>query len=322
MCAQFLIATLGRFYMSTISIDDLTEGGLNAPVHTVADIAKFRPEATPGASRYRCTLHTGEHVDALLLNKSSEVLVVTLHGATDRTKTVLPRFERVRTMNNYPVSGMWFADPALWRDEKLSLSWYTGWDGFDAQQLIADWSMLAAAEIGANRIIFTGASGGGFAALQISALVPGSLALAFNPQTSIYGYLADNQYWGPQKYYLKTVWPELAPDGIDAIDYSVDWTGQLDDRLSSLRRYSSPLDNHVLFIINRNEFHYAHHYLPWLGAAARGGNLSRIRATEYSGGTRHNPPSQEVFSSGLQAALSWAAELPKLHVSLHGQFAT
>lgn len=291
------------------------ETGLDIHTTPVPTLDGFTPDPTPGASRYRHTLPGGEHFDALLVNRESDILVVTLHGATDRAKTVLPRFERLRTMGQWPVSTMYFADPALWRNDVIQLAWYTGWDGFDGHQAVADWAVTAARAVGATRILFTGSSGGGFAALQVSALVDGSTALAFNPQTSIHGYLADNQYWGPQKYYLKTVWPELAPDGIDAVDYSQDWTRPLGDRVSALRRYARPTGNHVHFVINRNEFHYDKHYLPFLGAAALGGNLDRATAHEYAGGTRHNPPLPDVFNHAMQETIDAVTSRPPALIS-------
>lgn len=293
--------------MPLIPLDALSEGGLNVPVCEAPSYKDFSPPAHLGASRYRHTLPSGEHFDALLVNKGADVLVVTLHGATDRAKTKLPRFERVRTMTTYGVSSMYFADPALWRNERIQLAWYTGWGDIDVHRMIADWSVVAAHAIGASRIVFSGASGGGFAALQVSALVPGSLCLPFNPQTSVYGYLVNGTLWGAQRTYQQVVWPGQAPNGVNENE---DWTASLDDRVSPLRRYSQPLQNYVLFVINRNEFHYQDHYFPWLAAAARGGNLERVRAVEYAGGTVHNPPTQQVFSEGMDKALNWVRELP------------
>lgn len=82
------------------------------------------------------------------MNKETDVLVVRLHGALDRRKYTLPRFERMRTIISNDVSSMYFADPALTREENIQLAWYTGWDRFDAQQSVADWSVTAAKYIG------------------------------------------------------------------------------------------------------------------------------------------------------------------------------
>ncbi|MDO5500776.1 MAG: hypothetical protein Q4F67_13965 [Propionibacteriaceae bacterium] len=213
--------------------------------------------------------------------------------------------------NTVPVSAMYVADPTLWLGDKMQLSWYTGWEGFDAQKAISRWVLKAARSIGASRILLTGSSGGGFAALQVSALIPGSIALPFNSQTSIHKYRVNGLPWA-QKHYLQVVWPECAPQGVDSVNFDNDWTLQLDDRVSTLRRYAQPLGNYVFFVINRNEDHYEAHYLPWLAAAAKGNNLCRVRVEEYQGGPSHNPPTQDVFFDCLARSLSWATELPSV----------
>ncbi|WP_145000700.1 hypothetical protein [Kocuria rhizophila] len=295
--------------MDAIPPEDLEVGGTNAPVHSCTLTPDFAASRVEGAARYRHTLEGGRHLDALVVNKSSDVLVVTFHGAVDRAKTDIPRFERLRSMSKFPVSAMYIVDPTLWMDERMQLSWYVGWEGFDAQRVIADWALRAARAVGATRIVFSGASGGGFAALQVSALVPRSLALAFNAQTSIHRYRVNGLPWA-QQHLMRVVWPELAPDGVQAVNFDEDWTAQLDDRMSALRRYSQPLENYATFVINRNEDHYEGHYWPWLAAAARGNNLGRIQGIEYDGSKIHNPPTTEVFDRGITGALDRARELP------------
>lgn len=296
--------------MNTIAFEELEQGGLNAPVTEFESTDEPNFSNATGCSRYRSAFEGGESLDALLVNKGSDVLVVTLHGAVDRTKTEIPRFERVRSMLDLPVSSMYFGDPALWRNEIIQLAWFTGWQDVDVHQIIADWSRRAAAAVGAKKIIFTGSSGGGFASLQISSLVPGSVALAFNPQTSIFGYLADNYSWGPQKYYLKTNWPELIPTGgLDKLNLFEDWTLAVDTRVSALRKYSAEVDNYVLFVINKNEFHYEKHFLPFMGACAIGGNLDRVHTKIYDGGIRHNPPTPDVFKESLDWAFGFVNNL-------------
>lgn len=289
--------------------EGLQNGGLNVPLTTVPTLSEFDPDSMVGATRYRHTLENGAHFDSLLVNKVADILVVSFHGATDREKNTLPRFERLRSFLEYDVSSMYFADPALWLNHKnyFQLAWFTGWEGFDAQRVAAEWAVKAAKTVGATRILFTGASGGGFVALQVSALVPGSLALAFNPQTSIYGYLANGYAWGAQKNYRNVVWPNFdAPEvGPDA-----DWTAGLDDRVSALRRYSKPTANHVLYATNTLEFHHEQHYLPFMDAVDAGGNSARVHTFTYEHTEQHTPPGPQHFSGALQEALQMIRALP------------
>lgn len=298
--------------MITIPTEDLDEAGMNPPLTMVDSLDDFKPSPDAGASRYRHVLATGEPLEALLVNKESDVLVVSLHGALDRRRYTLPRFERLRTIVSNDVSSMYFADPALTREDNIQLAWYTGWEGFDAQQVVADWSIAAAKSIGATRILFMGSSGGGFASLQVSALVPGSVSLSFNPQTSVHGYLTKGEAKGidAQRKYLEVVRPDLATGSVWHMDYAPDWSLPAGDRMSALRRYSQPLENYVYTVQNVNDFHYRDHYYPFLGACARGGNLARVRVDEYDGVHAHDSPPHPKVVTALAAALEWTRELP------------
>lgn len=295
--------------MTLISPADLQDGGLNAPLKNMDDLEGFSPDPSAGAGRYRHTLENGAHFDALLVNKGADVLVVSFHGATDRDKNALPRFERLRSFLGYDVSSMYFADPSLWLNHEnyFQLAWFTGWDGFDAQRAAADWAVTAAKSIGATRILFTGSSGGGFVALQVSALVPRSVALPFNPQTSIYGYLANGYAWGAQKNYRNVVWPELRAPSVGPDE---DWTIGLDDRMSAIRRYSKPTANYVLYATNTLEFHHTDHYLPFMAAAAEGGNAERVHTFAYEHSAQHTPPRPEHFRAGFLEAMALVESLP------------
>lgn len=281
-----------------------------APTHTLHSLASFEPTAAPGASRYRHTLPGGEHLDALLVNRASDVLVVTFHGALDRQRFALPRFERVRTTLEHDVSGLFIADPALWRSPSLELAWYTGWRGLDMHQVAADWARVAAAAVGASRVVFSGSSGGGFAALQAARLLPGSVAVPFNPQTSIYGYLAEGHSYGPQRTFIATIHPELAPDGAWAINWGVDWSVPLGDTYSAVRSYSRPVPNFVFYVDNTNDFHHEQHYEPFMAASEVAGNLDRIRTYSYDGRSGHRPPDPAEFHAAMGDALSWTRTLP------------
>lgn len=297
--------------MWTIPPDTLLPTAANAPRTTVLDIDAFRPHQEPGASQYRHTLPGGENLDALLINKESDTLVVTFHGALDRSKFAIPRYERLKSTDEFPVSALYIADPALWRHDALQLSWFTGWKEFDLPRVLADWAVKAAQSIGAARIVFTGSSGGGFAALQTSALVPGSLAVPFNPQTSVYGYLANGEFWGAQRDYARAVWPELAPQGQPP--YTDDWTITVSDRLSAIRRYAKPTLNHVLYVSNVNDFHHRDHYVPFSQSVATSPNAERVQLRAYEGSHAHNPPTPEVFRRYMQEALELIGKLPTFH---------
>ncbi|WP_242085932.1 hypothetical protein [Microbacterium lacticum] len=147
--------------------------------------------------RFREDLASAGVLDAALLTADSDTLVVTFHGSLDRSKYRIPRFERARTTEVHGTSCLYWADPSLWLDDSLALAWYTGAGSINLLSMLAERSADVARLVGANRIIFTGSSGGGFAALQTSALIDASTALVFNPQTEI------SRYWQTvQRKYL------------------------------------------------------------------------------------------------------------------------
>lgn len=300
--------------MFTIPLQNLDDFGYNAPITEVHPIHPFKPTSEPGAARYRQTFQRERHLDALLVNKKMDTLVVSFHGALNRSRYQLPRFERLSSLRRRDFNSLYFGDPTLWMDKKIQLGWYTGWDDVDIQGVIADWITSAAKATGSQRIILTGSSGGGFATLQVSALIPNSVCLPFNPSTSIRGYLVNGELGkhGTEREYIRVVYPEAAPQGIWKIDYDIDWTEGKGDHLSALKRYSNPVKNWTLFAQTPTDWHYDQHYLPFLAAAAKGDNLSRIKVFEYGHRVGHFPPTPNEFNAGLDRALEWSCQLPTI----------
>lgn len=279
---------------------------------TVRAWDQYQPEPELGASRHRLTYKGGRHLDALLVTKDSDTLVVSLHGALNRRRFELPRFERLGTLVSWDVSSMYFGDPTLWMDDTIELSWYTGWPGVNVQAHIAHWISVAAQTTSAKRIIVSGSSGGGFGALQVSALIPRSIALVFNPTVKIRGYLVGGKpgAHGTERKYVHTVHPERVQGPIWDFDLETDWTVGLGDEVDALHRYSKPVDNFVLYCQTPTDWHYSQHYLPFLAAAAKGDNLQRVRVHEYGARQGHFPPTPQEFVEGLAKALIWSKSLP------------
>lgn len=134
----------------------------------------------------------------------NDELLVGFHGATPRSKNFYPRFERVRSFRKLTNSFMNFADPTLQiePDNSMLLSWYLGSAGWDPLYDIARVVKRVKGKTGAKHFAFIGGSGGGFAALRMSTLFPGSLAFVQEPQTDI------GQYWDSVvNKYFATAWP-------------------------------------------------------------------------------------------------------------------
>lgn len=144
----------------------------------------------------------------------NDELVIGFHGATPKARNFYPRFERVRSFRNLTNSFMNFADPTLQLDPKgeMLLSWYLGGPGWDPIYDIAKIVRRVKGKTGAKHFAFIGGSGGGHAALRISALFPGSLAFVQEPQTDV------GKYWeSVVTKYFDTAWPGWKyPDLLEA----------------------------------------------------------------------------------------------------------
>lgn len=295
--------------IQVLPIDEIEQGGTNVPVTELPNIEEFNPTSEIGASRYLAPLPDGLPLEALLVNKASDVLVVSLHGATDRAKYSVPRFEWLKSLLNTEYSAFYLSDPTLRVREDLQLAWYTGSAELDLYPILAEWARRAADAVGAKGVLFVGSSGGGLAALQVSTYVPGSMALPFSCQTSIANYLIGGTRMSAQREYVSAVMPHLAPGGEWSLKPDVDWSLPLGERSSALVRYTKPQQNFVHYVQNTRDYpHMEQHYEPFRKVIEAGPNKDRVRFDLYDGPENHNPPWPDVFSSRLDAAASWLRE--------------
>ncbi|KHS52738.1 hypothetical protein [Brevibacterium linens] len=283
---------------TAIPLTSLDARGVNAPLIEIEEVGA----AGLGASRQQVIVADGYPLDSLLVNKGSQTLVVLFHGATDRSRTVLPRFEWLSTVSALPVSSLYLSDPTLHTDPSLQLSWYTGWKTFNLHEYIASHLAVIAEQLGVTAIILAGSSGGGFACLQVSSYMPGSVAVAFNPQTNIAAYKVGGVGMGPQKYYARTVMPELVPLGVDNLESNPDWILPLEDRLSAIARYRLKRQNRLVIVQNQNEFHFPEHLLPFASSARNAGNS--VDEILYEGPNAHVVPPRELLSKEIMHVVS------------------
>jgi len=118
----------------------------------------------------------------------SSDLVVVLHGALNRLKTELPRFERIRSLGELGVNVMAVADPTLDLDPSLTLGWYLGSRNVDLAPVVGQIVNRFVDQQAISRVVLVGSSGGGFAAMATALYVPGSSAVVMSPQTDIRSY--------------------------------------------------------------------------------------------------------------------------------------
>jgi hypothetical protein len=147
--------------------------------------------------------YEGIDIPVLYSCGANDVLVVIFHGATDQDKRPYPFFQNLgpSVAGEHRLS---IADPTLSVEKKLVAAWYCGHQNLDLQKILPRFFEDLKKSLGIKRIVFTGGSSGGFAALFYSFHVADSVALALSPQTNLDNYLAS-----AVGNYTKYCWPEI-----------------------------------------------------------------------------------------------------------------
>lgn len=125
-----------------------------------------------------------DSLEALLIQKDNTKLVVVLQGALGIGMDT-PRFEWVRALDDHQATQLFISDSSLDSAKDFYLSWYFGTYADDVQTRLATLIREVQRQIGAESVVLFGNSGGGYAALTLGQMVPGSTALAYNPQIFI-----------------------------------------------------------------------------------------------------------------------------------------
>jgi pimeloyl-ACP methyl ester carboxylesterase len=180
-------------------------------------------------------------------------LIVFLSGAAKREDRTVPIFHRWNwqpSLTSYHTA--FISDPTLQLDDNLILGWYTGNEECDYTEILANlvlsWCTSLALEL--NSVLFVGSSGGGFAALQLATLLPGTMAFVENPQTATTEYL-DTEV----EEHLRTCFPNGNP------------TKQKNNSRLNIMRRMNEYEQIPRFVYSQNlrdSFHLDHHYQPFL----------------------------------------------------------
>lgn len=183
-------------------------------------------------------------LDLQLIRRETPNLVVVFHAAADPATSTLPIFVGQSITHDLEASILYLSDPSL--DFGIPIGWFAGDKSRNLQRDLRRLIRHVALSTGARNIIFQGSSAGGFAALHYSHELPGSLAIAINPQTNISAYHADKV-----AQYFNTCWNGHPPQPTQAIT-------------DLLELYGDSFSNNALFLQNRgDQFHIENHYRPW-----------------------------------------------------------
>jgi len=181
----------------------------------------------------------------------AKYLSVQLHG--DRSGKNLPLFARWNYGNVLGAHVLSITDPTLYLSENLDLGWYIGTKEQNATEGIVEIALRCAKAVGipCNKIIFSGSSGGGFAAIQAAAMMPEGKAIAINPQTDITKHLI--------RGYLENI------SGCKSIEegkllYGCRWNA-IEALESAISAGRSPK---ILYVQNINDTsHFTNHFMPF-----------------------------------------------------------
>ncbi|WBU63647.1 hypothetical protein [Paracoccus aerodenitrificans] len=222
-------------------------------------------------------------------SERSKHLLVSFHGAVNRAKRTPPVFSPYVPGLGEEVAQLCVSDPSMLLKGSFSLSWYAGHDGFAAQEILPRLfqHIIEAGQF--DRNVFFGPSGGGFAALYYSSLVPGSIVVAANPQTNMRRF-----YPAHIKRYRKACWPSLDSGTL------------LADRICTdlCRWYETLRPNTVIYLQSAGDYYHMRGQLaPFLASIAKVKEARFVVNSGFWGLLGHNGAvTAEAYMPWLQAA--------------------
>ncbi|MGO4803841.1 hypothetical protein AB4089_01795 [Arthrobacter sp. 2MCAF15] len=255
--------------------------------------------AASGAYEFVVPASSGGRLDitALYIPRASKTLIVSFHGSLQRSKFTLPRFEWRNSLASFEVAQLFVADSSLHVNRAMALAWYIGTSEQDFSSDVADLIKDIASAAGYERILLTGSSGGGFAALAISRQIDGSTAVCFSPQTRVGDYRNS-----VVRTFYRACFPGLG--GYAAVEKAHR------SRFDLRHLYATTPDNNfVRFVQNtRDTDHYSKHYTPFadsrkvdpsIGGLDASGRIEFVPLALQDG---HLPPPRGRFRQHLQEA--------------------
>jgi len=223
----------------------------------------------------------GLNIDVLYEPAGSKTTVVIFHAALSRENVTLPMFTGRRITQDGPVNRIYVSDPGLYADPELTLSWYAGTSTLPLQTVLPPIIERLVVEAGGDRLMFFGASGGGFAAMFYSRLFPESLAVAVNPQTVLKNFPAYTL-----RQFTERAFPNFTQT--EVLDHAV---------CSDLRiPYTESFPNYVIYIQNERDDHREKHLEPFLEAI---GDKGRVAVVFGDWGDGHVAPPNEYLRDFL-----------------------
>lgn len=238
------------------------------------------------------------YIDIMTEIKPGRPLVIFFCGAATKRESVsLPIFAGLGVLEECDASKVFISDPTLHLSDTITIAWYAGYKGASLQDDLVRIIESIIKKSEAKKTLMTGGSGGGFAAMYYSSRIKNSLAVPWNPQTSILRYhkrFVDE--------YVKTAWgltsipddESKAPQGLEA---------------GLFKRYSAPPNNYVIYLQNNTDDHVQVHLTPLMAALGvyevETGFVNEnfyLKLGKYGDG--HAPPGRDYLNDLYKALLN------------------
>lgn len=191
---------------------------------------------------------------ALFYPSDKKALFVLMPSAVDRKRMSLPAFNRWTWAKEgvFPGNILCISDPTLELHDDLALGWCLGNSKSCATQELAGFVKALAQSMGIpnEKIVIYGSSAGGFAALALSSLIEGSIAIAINAQTKAFSYSFTRQVELVSESCFSMPKEPARKEFQDRLDMTTRWSGVEFSRAILLQNI---LDEH----------HYDVHFKPF-----------------------------------------------------------
>lgn len=241
------------------------------------------------ATGVRSGIHTfheqGRLIDLLHEEREGDVLLVVFPAALSQNGVTTPYFSGRGLSERCGFSILSIADPAHSIDGRPTTNWTMGDSTYPFHRDVPAIIRHVAA---GKRIIFFGASAGGFPALHYGSLFPESLSLVLNPRTNVFVPPTQIQY-SHQSLFPGILKSEIADFIPTEIGRSV---------------------NHVLYQQNARDYrYYTSHMLPYI-MRNEGNERVYWQFTSWGDGHVAAPPWESARTlSSLASASDWKSGL-------------
>lgn len=231
-------------------------------------------------------VHNGLPLDMMIEDNGSATTLVSFSAALGKAQVDPPVFTGRAASADLGLNRVFMSDPGLLCSTDLGLAWYLGTREVNLTDVIADMVRAIQARIGAEHLVFFGMSGGGFASLNVSQRIRGSLAVPVNPQTRILDYA--------QIHWQAMAEACFGVHGEDSARAILEAHPRADQRTV----YADGFENTVIYVQNSGDSHLQMHLIPWF-ESINWGDRAFLLLEDWGRG--HIPPNPDVLRTMLSS---------------------